>query len=121
MAKIRQLKLRPGGFNSALFELSVGNGDIPEIDDKVFPEAQAVMKHDFENADFQRCYNQLFINGKSLCDNPRVRGTGLYLLFSIMNHSCVANTYTMLNQDGNIQVSRTFSPLFQTFYIENIF
>ena len=48
MSKIKQLKKQPDDYSSALFELSVGNGDIPEIDDKVLQEAQAVMKQDFE-------------------------------------------------------------------------
>ena len=102
----KRLRSQPSGYSAALFDLSVGNGDISEIDDNVIDVAREVMGEDFDVDEFTRSYHQLFINGKSLgCDNSRQRGSGLFLLFSIMNHSCVANTFTILNQSGNIQVN----------------
>ena len=43
--------------------------------------------------------------GKSLGEVAGVRGTGLYLTFSSMNHSCLANTLTTLSSTGDIEVT----------------
>jgi len=107
----QKLRSKPNGFIPALFDLSLGNGDIPEVDEKVTDESKAVLQCDFDANEFQLCYDQLFINGKSLSDRPSingpgadVRGTGLYLMFSIMNHSCLANTLAVVNIQGEIMV-----------------
>jgi len=91
----------------AIFDLSLGSGDIPEIDLRVVEEAKHILADDFDEEEFHQCYHQLYINGKSLNDKPGIqtsRGTGLYLLFSIMNHSCLANTLTYLTSSGEIKV-----------------
>ena len=91
-------------FVPELFDLSVSNGEIPEIEEKVTEEVRTLFGGDIDMTEFQRCYDQLFINGKSLCEIPGTRGTGLYLLYSIMNHSCVPNTCTILTTQTSLQV-----------------
>ena len=93
-----------GQFLPELFDLSVGTGDIPEPDPAVLEELKLLAGSQLDLAEFRLCYDQLFINGKSLCEVPGTRGTGLFLLFSIMNHSCVANTATLLTTRETIQV-----------------
>ena len=106
MILIRQrLRARPGGLDQSLFGLSQGNGDIPHMDEEVMEVWRVVMGDTWSEEEFRLCYEQLFINGKSLADIPGVRGTGLYLLFSVMNHSCLANTVTVVSRTtGQIQV-----------------
>ena len=91
-------------FVPELFDLSVGNGDIPDIDEKVIEEVETLFGSDIDMTEFQRCYDQLFINGKSLCEVPGTRGTGLYLIYSVMNHSCGPNTCTILTTPARLQV-----------------
>ena len=91
-------------FLPELFDLSVGTGDIPEPDQAVLKEVKLLFGSELDLSEFQLCYDQLFINGKSLCEVPATRGTGLFLVFSIMNHSCVANTSTLLTSQERIQV-----------------
>lgn len=90
-------------FLEDLFDLSQGNGDIPEIDEKVVNEAVDIFGEDLDQEEFRTCYNQLFINGKSLGEGFPP-GSALYLVFSIMNHSCMANTSVVINRDTEIQV-----------------
>ena len=101
----QQLRSRPGGLDQSLFRLSQGNGDIPDMDEGVMEAWRTVMGASWDEEEFRLCYEQIFINGKSLADIPGVRGTGLYLLFSVMNHSCLANTVTAVSRlTGEIQV-----------------
>lgn len=101
----QRLGARPGGLDQSLFGLSQGNGDIPDMDEGVMEAWRTVMGASWDEEEFRLCYEQLFINGKSLADIPGVRGTGLYLLFSVMNHSCLANTVTAVSRlTGQIQV-----------------
>ena len=101
----QRLGARPGGLDQSLFGLSQGNGDIPDMDEGVMEVWRRVMGASWDEEEFRLCYEQLFINGKSLADIPGVRGTGLYLLFSVMNHSCLANTVTSVSRlTGEIQV-----------------
>ena len=93
-----------GQFLPELFDLSVGTGDIPEPDPAVLEEVRLLFGSQLDLEEFQLCYDQLFINGKSLCEVPGTRGTGLFLVFSIMNHSCVANTATILTSRERLQV-----------------
>ena len=75
------------------------------MDEEVMEVWREVMGDTWDEEEFRLCYEQLFINGKSLADIPGVRGTGLYLLFSVMNHSCLANTVTVVSRTtGQIQV-----------------
>ena len=92
-------------FIEDLFDLSQGNGDITEIDEKVMKEVTDIFGEDLDPEEFRSCYNQLFINGKSLgeCFPP---GSALYLVFSIMNHSCVANTSVVITKDMEVQVCK---------------
>ena len=76
-----------------------GNGDIPDVDEEVTGVWRTVMGDGWDEEEFRLCYQQLFINGKSLADIPGVRGTGLYLLFSVLNHSCLANTEIFWNSE----------------------
>ena len=101
----QRLRARPGGLDQSLCGLSRGNGDIPDMDEGVMEAWRPVMGDTWDEEEFRLCYEQLFINGKSLADIPGVRGTGLYLLFSVMNHSCLANTVTVVSRlTGAIQV-----------------
>lgn len=101
----QHLMSRPEGCDHSLFDLSQGNGDIPDVDEEVTGVWRTVMGDGWDEEEFRLCYQQLFINGKSLADIPGVRGTGLYLLFSVLNHSCLANTVTWVCGDtGKIQV-----------------
>ena len=99
-------------FIKDLFDLSQGNGDIPEIDEKVVNEAVNIFGEDLDREEFRTCYNQLFINGKSLGEGFPP-GSGLYLVFSIMNHSCMANTSVVINSDTEIQVQYKLYPNMQ--------
>eukprot|EP00092_Neocalanus_flemingeri_P002802 GFUD01002999.1.p1 GENE.GFUD01002999.1~~GFUD01002999.1.p1 ORF type:complete len:486 (-),score=142.62 GFUD01002999.1:2-1459(-) len=96
-------KLQEEEFIEDLFDLSQGNGDIADIDEKVLSEVWDIFGNDLEPAEFRACYNQLFINGKSLGEGISP-GSALYLVFSIMNHSCVANTSVVITKDAEIQV-----------------
>ena len=109
----QRLRARPGGLDQSLFGLSQGNGDIPHMDEEVIAVWRAVMGDSWDEAESRLCYEQLFINGKSLADIPGARGTGLYLLFSVMNHSCLANTVTVVSRTtGQIQVASDWSILY---------
>merc|ERR1711892_827721 len=90
-------------FLEDLFDLSQGNGDIPGIDEKVMTEVEEIFGEELDREDFCSNYNQLFINGKSLGEGFPT-GSALYLVFSIMNHSCIANTSVVITKDTEIQV-----------------
>jgi len=90
-------------FVEDLFDLSQGNGDVPEVDEKVMSEVVDIFGDDVDHEEFRACYNQLFINGKSLGEGYPP-GSALYLIFSIMNHSCVANTSVIITKDMEMQV-----------------
>ena len=104
LATVRMVLVRRQLLSPALLGLSTATGDIPAPDERVVAAARAVLGAEWDAAEFQLCYDQLFINGKSLCEVPGTRGTGLFLVFSIMNHSCVANTATILNSRERLQV-----------------
>ena len=48
----------------ALLGLSTATGDIPAPDERVVAAARAVLGAEWDAAEFQLCYDQLFINGK---------------------------------------------------------
>ena len=69
------------GHPVCILKIISGNGDIPDLDDKVVDVAREVLEDDFDETELKLCYTQLYINGKSLCDNKpggsqSTRGTG---------------------------------------------
>jgi len=103
LKKRRLKKDQENKFPNELFELSHGNGDTPEVDESLMSEVVNIFGEDINQEEFEDCYNQLFINAKSLGEGFPA-GSALYLVFSIINHSCMANTSVVITKDKQIQV-----------------
>ena len=64
LATVRMVLVRRQLLSPALLGLSTATGDIPAPDERVVAAARAVLGAEWDAAEFQLCYDQLFINGK---------------------------------------------------------